>query len=272
VNPGRSKGTVHEKGWDGQYHPVEGLLGPKEGEIKHSLWTGERAPARDFLGDQKRAADGSPLYEAADGPAPEDALAGAMAGGVILAILAAIGVAAAGALAVARRFWANLRADIEARRLSLSTVGWGSALGYGVFFVLAFLSGPRTLGGTPLLLWTVSDTFVLVAFVIVMTVGPAEAAGRIRQSLADHQPADGLWRWLAGPAADGLSRFASYCNYDRLHGELDWHTPAERYDGTPFTARGFERVPALHHLNGWLTELMTASGRVSSSPGTTTRP
>jgi hypothetical protein len=30
-------------------------------------------------------------------------------------------------------------------------------------------------------------------------------------------------------------------NYDRLHGELDWHTPAERFDGTPFTAHGFER-------------------------------
>jgi transposase InsO family protein len=59
-------------------------------------------------------------------------------------------------------------------------------------------------------------------------------------------------------AADGLTRFASYYNYDRLHGELDWHTPAERYDGTPFTARGFERVPSLEHLNGWLMELMTA--------------
>lgn len=59
-------------------------------------------------------------------------------------------------------------------------------------------------------------------------------------------------------AADGLIRFASYYNYDRLHGELDWHTPAERYDGTPFTARGFERVPSLEHLNGWLLELMTA--------------
>jgi transposase InsO family protein len=58
-------------------------------------------------------------------------------------------------------------------------------------------------------------------------------------------------------AADGLTRFASYYNYDRLHGELDWHTPAERYDGTPFTARGFERIPSLEHLNGWLTELMT---------------
>ena len=34
-------------------------------------------------------------------------------------------------------------------------------------------------------------------------------------------------------------------------------TPAERYDGTPFTARGFERVPALDHLQGWLASLMT---------------
>jgi len=41
-----------------------------------------------------------------------------------------------------------------------------------------------------------------------------------------------------------MSRAVSAYNYDRLHGELDWQTPAERYDGTPFTARGFERVPS----------------------------
>ena len=34
-------------------------------------------------------------------------------------------------------------------------------------------------------------------------------------------------------------------------------SPAEQYDGTPFTAQGFERAPALHHLNDWLAELMT---------------
>ena len=44
-------------------------------------------------------------------------------------------------------------------------------------------------------------------------------------------------------AAEALTRFAAYYNYHRLHGELDWQTPAERYDGTPFTARGFEHVP-----------------------------
>ncbi len=59
-------------------------------------------------------------------------------------------------------------------------------------------------------------------------------------------------------ADEGLMRFAVYYDYHRLHGELDWQTPAERYDGTPFTDRGFEHVPALEHLQDWLTELMAA--------------
>jgi transposase InsO family protein len=59
-------------------------------------------------------------------------------------------------------------------------------------------------------------------------------------------------------ADDGLARFAGYYNYHRLHGKLDWQTPAERYDGTPFTDRGFEHVPALEQLQGWLIELMVA--------------
>jgi hypothetical protein len=39
---------------------------------------------------------------------------------------------------------------------------------------------------------------------------------------------------------------------------IGWHTPAERYEGTPFTDHGFDHVPALEHLQGWLTELMAA--------------
>ena len=31
---------------------------------------------------------------------------------------------------------------------------------------------------------------------------------------------------------------------------LDWLTPAERYNGTSFTDRGFENIPALVHLQG----------------------
>ena len=75
--------------------------------------------------------------------------------------------------------------------------------------------------------------------------------GILQSELLDRQ----VFRTLEA-ADEGLTHFAVYYNYDRLHGELDWHTPAERFDGTPFTARGFERVPALDHLQGWLTDLM----------------
>ena len=56
-------------------------------------------------------------------------------------------------------------------------------------------------------------------------------------------------------AERALERFARYYNYHRLHGEIGWLTPAERYDGTPFTDRGFDHVPALAHLVPWLDEL-----------------
>src|SRR5713226_8808900 len=60
-------------------------------------------------------------------------------------------------------------------------------------------------------------------------------------------------------AEAALERFARYYNYHRLHGEIDWCTPGERYDGTPFTDRGFDNIPALQHLVPWLAELRTAA-------------
>jgi len=59
-------------------------------------------------------------------------------------------------------------------------------------------------------------------------------------------------------ADEALMRFAIYYDYHRLNGAIGWQTPAERWDGTPFTDHGFEHVPALEHLRGWLTELMAA--------------
>jgi len=60
-------------------------------------------------------------------------------------------------------------------------------------------------------------------------------------------------------AEAAFERFARYYNYHRLHGEIAWCTPAERYDGTPFTDRGFDNIPALSHLTGWLKELRNAA-------------
>ncbi|MBI3521572.1 MAG: DDE-type integrase/transposase/recombinase [Chloroflexi bacterium] len=62
-----------------------------------------------------------------------------------------------------------------------------------------------------------------------------------------------------GDAEAALERFAGYYNYHRLHGEIGWLTPGERYDGTPFTDRGFDNIPALAHLQGWLEELRAAA-------------
>lgn len=60
-------------------------------------------------------------------------------------------------------------------------------------------------------------------------------------------------------AEAALAEFARYYNYHRLHGEIGWLTPAERFDGTPFTDRGFDNIPALRHLTPWLDELRKAA-------------
>ena len=60
-------------------------------------------------------------------------------------------------------------------------------------------------------------------------------------------------------AADAaVTAYAAYYNYHRLHGEIGWRTPAERFDGTPFTDTGFEFVPALAGVADLLAELLAA--------------
>ena len=53
--------------------------------------------------------------------------------------------------------------------------------------------------------------------------------------------------------------YATYYNYHRLHGQLGWHTPAERFEDTPFTDRGFEHVPALAGVAELLSELLATA-------------
>ncbi len=60
-------------------------------------------------------------------------------------------------------------------------------------------------------------------------------------------------------AETALAAFVDYYNYHRLSGTLGWRTPGERYDGTIFSDRGFENIPALIHLQGWLKEAMNAA-------------
>lgn len=78
--------------------------------------------------------------------------------------------------------------------------------------------------------------------------------GLLQQEVLDRE----VFRSLAEAEA-ALARYASYFNYHRLHGELGWLTPGERFDGTPFTDRGFQHIPALDHLEAWLAQLMAAA-------------
>ena len=60
-------------------------------------------------------------------------------------------------------------------------------------------------------------------------------------------------------AADAaVTAYAGYYNYHRLHGELDWQTPAERFDGTPFTDQGFKSVPSLAQVADLLDAILAA--------------
>ena len=79
---------------------------------------------------------------------------------------------------------------------------------------------------------------------------------------------DGTWStrscWRGAAQRSSLGATASRgpgpaYNYRRLHVEIGWLTLDERFDGTPFTDRGFDNVPALAHLTAWLEELRAAA-------------
>lgn len=61
-------GVVHEKGWDGQYRPKQGLFGPErdttwtgQPDVKHD-WLGRPQEERDWLGRSVRSSSGNTLY------------------------------------------------------------------------------------------------------------------------------------------------------------------------------------------------------------------
>ncbi len=59
-------------------------------------------------------------------------------------------------------------------------------------------------------------------------------------------------------AEAAVTAYAGYYNYHRLHGELGWQTPGERFDGTPFTDRGFGSVPSLAGVADLLEAILAA--------------
>ena len=63
---------------------------------------------------------------------------------------------------------------------------------------------------------------------------------------------------LVASAEAAVTAYATYYHYHRLHGSIEWQTPAERFDGTPITGRGFEHAPSLAPVADLLAELLAA--------------
>lgn len=60
-------------------------------------------------------------------------------------------------------------------------------------------------------------------------------------------------------AEAAVLEFAGCYNFHRLQGRDRLADTAGRYNGTPFTDRGFDHVPALAHLQSWLENLRAAA-------------
>ena len=62
---------------------------------------------------------------------------------------------------------------------------------------------------------------------------------------------------------DGLSRIGFWPAFRgveslKVASRICWHTPGERFDGTPFTDRGFGSVPALAGVADLLDAILVA--------------
>jgi len=71
-------------------------------------------------------------------------------------------------------------------------------------------------------------------------------------------------------AADAaLAEFSAYHDYHRLHGELAWESPAERYEGTLFTGPRLRAHPGTGPSPGLADRADGRLTHVSTTPGTT---
>lgn len=97
-------GVVHEKGWDGQYHPNQGLFGSE----RDTNWTGQANVERDWLGNPKeerdwlgrptQSAGGETLYRRSGGSSGSSSTSG---GEALLYLILAVAMLAVGLIGIA---------------------------------------------------------------------------------------------------------------------------------------------------------------------------
>ncbi len=167
-------GIVYEKGWDGQYHPRQGLFGPVRdtdwfGQPRVKCdWFGNPEEARDWLGGPVRSSDGETLYRrpGSGGGSGGWGVGGGDAAAAALGLLLSIGLAvllvyAIGAvlsllaqlLAALYNGWRGLVQRYPRGMLVVHLLIGMAAVGYGLY--LAGFNLELQLGGAALVpaLW-----------------------------------------------------------------------------------------------------------------------
>lgn len=225
---------LYKKGWDGEYRPDVGLLGERHAsdpfgpQVKTSLLTGEPVPARDFLGNQKKASDGSPLYETTSGGTLSGGRGGSLtdaaATGIVMVVIAIVVAAAVAGVAVAKvvveRFVASAKTDARDRRVSLATAGYGLAIVWAVGFVLSSLVGSRASGGFASLAWALEDVAFIGVTILALCYAPARLGELARARRDTKQPVTNFWWWAAATVASAgltLVFLSELSSYQRTH-------------------------------------------------------
>ncbi len=144
-------GVVHEKGWDGQYHPKQGVFGPQQdknwlGQANVERdWAGNPKVERDWLGNPKQSSSGDTLYRPSGGGSSGPNLSGDLATAVLgfllwLAILLLFGLLKL-AWRIMRWIHGELYAQYGDKAYLFELIGYG-ILGIIVVVFVSAASGP----------------------------------------------------------------------------------------------------------------------------------
>ena len=196
-------GSKYVKGLDGEYRPQEGLLGSAQGQVKRSMLTGDPVPARDWMGNQRVAADGTPLYEASQSVDEKAALALGAVGGIFLLTLLGVVFAAVTGWYMPTLI-ASIRHDARERRLSSTTVGYGLPVLALITFLIALAAG----GGPTAPAWFIAAIAVGAALFSAIGWVPM----RFGRSLRGYEKGRGGWAvigWMIGSLLLGFMVIAA---------------------------------------------------------------
>jgi len=186
-------GNVHEKGWDGQYHPKQGMFGPerdvsfpRQPNVERDLLRNP-VEARDPLSNPIRSTSGDSLFHrlgnatggsgaagGIEGPLSVIALLALMGAGLVLialwVVLIPVAFAGSGIWVLTKSSEGSVRQTVVKRILGVTLIGIGIVSGVVLISTGAFVWSFQILEGALQVLFWILKVAFLVAAVILQPV------------------------------------------------------------------------------------------------------